>query len=333
MPFDREPLAQGGMPSSRIGVALLLGTLLCCSTAYAYSTYANFKFTDTANPPAQSITVDTSNFSAPGTKAYLDPFAGDDLENRVRLDSGMTFSSGVFNPSVEAQAHASVPDLNGQNTTFQSTGQLEYSTKVTIPADADPGQQVPVIVYITHYSSLTDINHASTLGYIDILNTANIGHDVQLFYFCNASDKSGCAGSDSIVSLMVTPGYSLLTSIEAVAYANGGNSASSVGGTFSSSADAVMDPYFSIDPSWSFAHPGYSLSVEPGFGNSAPVPEPAALWLGLVGAASLAAAQRLGRLAAPCAGHNTQIGRYSSNWQSTGSSIQPPRSGPAATST
>jgi hypothetical protein len=49
-----------------------------------------------------------------------------------------------------------------------------------------------------------------------------------------------------------------------------------------------IDPQFSIDPVWASTHPGYSIAVESGFGNGAPVPEPAvtALWLvglGIVG--------------------------------------------------
>ena len=34
-----------------------------------------------------------------------------------------------------------------------------------------------------------------------------------------------------------------------------------------------IDPYIEIDPIWALANPGYSISVSPGVGNIASVPE------------------------------------------------------------
>jgi hypothetical protein len=48
-----------------------------------------------------------------------------------------------------------------------------------------------------------------------------------------------------------------------------------------------LDPYFYIDPAWASTHPGYSLEVETGVGNAAPVPEPSSTVLIVAGLLAL----------------------------------------------
>jgi len=68
--------------------------------------------------------------------------------------------------------------------------------------------------------------------------------------------------------------------------------------TGSSTASVYLDPYLWIDPTWSAAHPGYTLVVDSGFGNSpaTSVPEPASWALMLGGFAIVGAAARRRRV-------------------------------------
>lgn len=66
------------------------------------------------------------------------------------------------------------------------------------------------------------------------------------------------------------------------------NSWTGVAGNTSGSTRVYADPYIYIDPTFAAANPGYSLDFGDA-GNSLPVgaPEPAAAWLGLIGAAGV----------------------------------------------
>ncbi len=55
-------------------------------------------------------------------------------------------------------------------------------------------------------------------------------------------------------------------------------------GTYTSGTTSVfIDPNIYIDPTWLASHPGYSIQVEAGVGNTPAVPEPSNLWLFGVG--------------------------------------------------
>ena len=58
-------------------------------------------------------------------------------------------------------------------------------------------------------------------------------------------------------------------------------------------AEAFADPYLYVDPAFLATHPGYTVLVSPGIGNTAPVPEPAAALLFGAGLLGLMARRRL----------------------------------------
>jgi hypothetical protein len=60
------------------------------------------------------------------------------------------------------------------------------------------------------------------------------------------------------------------------------------------SSHLLLDPFIELDPAWAAEHPGYVLAVEPGLGNSAPVPELGSAWTLAGGLLILALMRRRG---------------------------------------
>ena len=168
---------------------------------------------------------------------------------------------------------------------------------------------VPLFAHIVAHGSAaaeTVLGSALASAQIDIIPDArSASKPIHIFgqsrvNFDGQPDLPGFA-IDEVVAFTLTANYNGFVAGEAVASV--GTRAYNFDGEHptygTGSASVYLDPFISIDPTWSAAHPGYSLHVEPGFGNSAAggaVPEPASWALFVAGFGVVGAAARRRRV-------------------------------------
>jgi hypothetical protein len=122
---------------------------------------------------------------------------------------------------------------------------------------------VPVLISGNYWMSTAGNDYSISMAQVQFAaggGLTNYGFDKYCYNSCNeGSDFTGLIDvySGRVAAISVSIALRSISSIQ--------------GGI--SSASAYIDPYIYIDPTWALTHPGYSVSVSNGFGNTAAVPE------------------------------------------------------------
>jgi hypothetical protein len=115
-----------------------------------------------------------------------------------------------------------------------------------------------------------------------------------IYYDCYSSNNiiTGCGHFNFFENAMLVTNQ--VYWVNMVAYATSGYNTGLLYSLVDGSSSSWVDPYFSLDETWAANHPGYSITVSNGIGNSPPqsngVPEPGTLalvGLALVGMAGM----------------------------------------------
>ncbi|WGS85422.1 PEP-CTERM sorting domain-containing protein [Methylomonas sp. UP202] len=302
--------------------SMLLAALSCSAISAAHAGYAAIGFEASAENyiyEGPTHTYITNSVQTPGNwgdvaNGYYD--TGDVVGERGNHAgvSGSIYTNVV--PTISLQGYA-VSAANGPHhwdyeerltASFSGSGTIEYLVNVT-----GPGGYVPFFVSGTTYGHKTSgVGFGGEIkSYLDLQDVkANGVFDSQADaatstythyrastgdynYHANFGNEFGKNNDDSFSTSFVYEIYvQANTTFKSLMTA----SVQGFAGEGEGQASVYMDPYFYIDPVWLQAHPGYSLQTEAGFGNSAAVPVPGAIWLfgsGLLGLISLKRRQNI----------------------------------------
>ena len=168
-------------------------------------------------------------------------------------------------PSLTVTASSGLPSaIYWQGSQIHAEGSLRYFYSINGPANVLVPFKVSGIYSMEGYgySSSTLVASATVLSsyYTGLYNFTN-----QCFITCQ--ENGTFAGATSWLSN--TTG---VIDLKIDLYLASGWNYDSNSGTSSNGA-AYIDPCIEIDPTWALANPGYSISVSPGVGNIASVPE------------------------------------------------------------
>ncbi len=305
------------MQSNAIPINSMLLAMLCCSAiSTAHAGYAAISL----DASAQNYIYDFATYTGvansvqtPGNwgdvaNGYYD--TGDvvgDRGNHAGV-SGSIYTNVA--PIISLQGYA-VSAANGPHhwvyedrlsASFSGAGTIGYLVNVT-----GPGGYVPVFISGKTYGHKTsgvgfggeiksylDLQEVKANGIFDSqadAATSTYNHynasNGDYNYHANFGNEFGKNNDDSFSTSFVYEIYvQANTTFKSLMTA----SIQGLAGEGDGQASVYMDPYFYIDPVWLQSHPGYSLQTESGFGNSAAVPVPGAIWLfgsGLLGFLSL----------------------------------------------
>ena len=178
-------------------------------------------------------------------------------------------------PSLTVVAHADAGDGVHSSETA-AAGVFNYSYSVS-----GPDATIAVPVHISGAWSLsTSGTDASVNAYVDVFGATSYGFHTGCDSWGSTVCGSGTFSGTVSAYAVSNSGYGVQLLIQSHMRGDSG----------AGSAMGYVDPYISVDPIWAASHPGFSIAVSDGIGNSAPVPEPAArllMGLGLAGLASL----------------------------------------------
>lgn len=231
---------------------------------------------------------------AAATSDFYQTEAGSDVNGNYY--SAFAFDAATFSgPNVSIKVKANpVPTVTASATSpccgpSGAVGQFGYSFTV----DGTYHEVVPLLAHVILRASVSGSAHNAaaaagggvTIGTDSDLPGASVSGEAYFHYYSYADVAS--VSIDRWLSYSVyaqVPGY-----IQGSAGVSTGSIFYSPWGAGHASAHVYLDPFIEIDPVWASTHPGFTLSVSPGFGNSPAggVPEPAN-WLMLIAGFGLA---------------------------------------------
>lgn len=164
-------------------------------------------------------------------------------------------------PSLTVTASSGLPSpISWQGSIINATGTLRYFYSIDGPADINVPFKVSGIYSMEGYGYLIASVNVLSSYYTGLYNFTN-----QCGITCN--ENGTFAGTSSLLSNTVGAIDLRIDMALASVWNYDSNSGTSSNGS------AYIDPYIEIDPTWALANPGYSISVSPGVGNVASVPE------------------------------------------------------------
>jgi hypothetical protein len=198
-------------------------------------------------------------------------FKNTDINGNTINGIAVVLASGPL-PSITVDANSAIP-VPGMELNTQLSAFLQYSFFVSGP---DQSLVVPVDIYgvfrmeVTGYSATVGVTASIGSpfnGYLDAFSTSFTCTEIDTCAHGTFSSRTN-AYSDPERYTNVVLGVDMILSS---GYFNPNQGSNSLG-------YAYIDPYFTIEPSWALDHPGYSIIVSDGLGNSLPavssVPEP-----------------------------------------------------------
>lgn len=199
------------------------------------------------------LTVSFTGQGASGGFGNVDYAGHPFVINTPWIDPSGHGSATVVSRPIPSLTITATSDPNTATSNYETTAQakLTYYFSVLGPI---PDLSVPLIISGNYSFSNTDSHTAQSIGFV----TSSLSG-----YSIGASSLSGL-GSHSFLGSILASVSAGEGSVQMTAYADvrGANSAT-----------VFIDPYIAIDPVWATTHPGYTIAVTQGFGNSPPVPE------------------------------------------------------------